>query len=85
MPDNLPAITGKQLIVLLKKDGWEEQRRTRHGVALSKEIEGRNLVTVVPDTKTSLPDGTLGAILSVKQTRIGKRGLRELIRKYRVV
>jgi predicted RNA binding protein YcfA (HicA-like mRNA interferase family) len=25
MPDNLPAITGKRLIVILKKDGWKEK------------------------------------------------------------
>jgi predicted RNA binding protein YcfA (HicA-like mRNA interferase family) len=82
MNASLPAITGKQLITLLKRDSWQERGKARHGIALSKEVDGRNLVTVIPDTKVSLPDGTLGAILSVKQTRIGKQGLRELIRKY---
>jgi len=78
----IPAISGKQLISLLEKDGWEKRRRAKHGIAFSKYINGVNKVTIIPDTKASLPEGTLQAILSMKQTGIGKRGLLQLINKY---
>jgi len=78
----IPAITGKQLINLLKKGGWEEGRRVTHGISLTKHIGQRTRVTVVPDTRASLPRGTLQAILSTKQTGIRKRGLLELLNKY---
>lgn len=39
--------------------------------------------TVVPDKSDPLPDTTLGAILSKKQTGLGKMGLVELIKKHR--
>ncbi|MCD5383927.1 type II toxin-antitoxin system HicA family toxin [candidate division WOR-3 bacterium] len=77
----LPAITGKELIKLLKKDGWIIHRRVTHGVSLKKDIGSRTLVTVVPDTKIPLPKGTLNAILGRKQTRIGKRGLLRILNK----
>jgi len=35
----------------------------------------------VPDTSESLPKGTLQAILGVKQTQIGKKGLLDLLNK----
>lgn len=79
MSANLPAITGKQLIRLLISDGWEEKRRARHGVALSKTIGGRTRVTVVPDTRASLPQGTLGNILCPLQTGLGRKGLSYLL------
>ncbi len=80
----LPAITGFQLIRLLEADGWRRGRRGTHGQALYKYLENeqRTLVTVVPRTTASLPSGTLGQILSVKQTRLGRNGLAELIRKH---
>ncbi len=76
-----PAISGKQLINLLQKDGWIVHRRTRHGVSLVKTTSDRTKVTIVPDTRAILPDGTLSAILGQKQTGIGKRGLLELVNK----
>lgn len=79
MPANLPAITGNQLIKLLKADGWEEKRRARHGVALSKTVGGRTRVTVVPDTRASLPPGTLSHILGSLQTGFGRNGLSRLL------
>ena len=81
---DLPAITGFQLIRLLALDGWKRGRKGTHGQALYKHLSGENrtLVTVVPRTRTSLPRGTLGGILSVKQTRLGRNGLAALIRKY---
>jgi len=36
----------------------------------------------VPDTRASLPLGTLMAILGAKQTGIGKKGFADLIDKY---
>lgn len=82
MHSTTPAISGRKLIKLLKKDGWIPQRRTKHGISLSKKMGNINKVTVVPDTRAILPEGTLQAILSPKQTGIGKRGLQELINKY---
>jgi len=75
----VPAISGIQLIKLLKKDGWVEGRRTRHGIALTKLMGERTKVTVIPNTRAPLPEGTLQAILGTKQTSIGKRGLLELL------
>lgn len=77
-----PALTGKQLIKLLKKDGWVVGRKAQHGVSLTKSIGNRTKVTFIPDTRASLDSGTLGAILGVKQTGLGKRGLLELLNKY---
>ncbi|OYD14297.1 hypothetical protein CH333_08185 [candidate division WOR-3 bacterium JGI_Cruoil_03_44_89] len=77
-----PAITGKQLIRLLKKDGWIVARKARHGISLTKYIGGRNKVTVIPDTRASLDTGTLMAILGNKQTSLGKKGLLKLINKH---
>jgi predicted RNA binding protein YcfA (HicA-like mRNA interferase family) len=77
-----PALSGKQLIRLLRKDEWILKGRTRHGVALAKHFGDRTRVTVIPDTKASLDDGTLAAILGVKQTGIGKKGLLDLVNKF---
>jgi len=77
-----PILSGKQLIKLLVKDSWEVKRRAKHGVSLAKLFPDRTRVTVVPDSKAPLDDGTLSAILGVKQTGIGKRGLLDLINKY---
>jgi predicted RNA binding protein YcfA (HicA-like mRNA interferase family) len=75
-------MSGKKLIKLLKKDKWVPRRRTKHGISLSKKIGDVNRVTIIPDTRADLPEGTLQAILGPKQTGIGKRGLRELVDKY---
>jgi len=77
-----PAITGKELIRLLKKDGWEVGRKTRHGISLTKYIGGRTRVTVIPDTRASLDTGTLMAILGRKQTGLSRKGLLRLINKH---
>jgi len=78
----LPAISGKKLIKLLQKDGWIIHRRTRHGIALIKVVNGRTRTTIVQDTIVSIPDGTLLDILGQKQTGIGKKGLLKLVNKY---
>jgi predicted RNA binding protein YcfA (HicA-like mRNA interferase family) len=79
---SIPALTGKQLIKLLKRAGWELGRYSRHGLTLTKKIADQTLVTFVPDTSESLPKGTLQAILGAKQTTIGKKGLLALLNKY---
>jgi len=80
MSGGLPAISGPELITLLKKDGWIEKRQANHGVALIKEVSGRTLVTFIPTKSRSLPKGTLDAILS--QTKLKRAGLKALIHKY---
>ena len=79
---NLPAISGKQLIKLLKADGWVEGRKARHGIALTKKYGDTTRVTVVPNKRGSLPEGTLRAILGPMQTQLGSKGLDRLIKKY---
>ena len=76
----LPAMTGEQLLTLLVKDGWRTCGRKTHGVGITKNINGRNIVSVIP-TKP-LVDFVLSAILGPKQTGIGKKGLLELLNKY---
>lgn len=78
----IPALSGIDLIKLLKKDNWIEQRHSRHGVALIKSFGDRARVTIIPYTTESLPGGTLSEILGPKQTKIGKRGLLNLLNKY---
>ncbi len=80
MSAGLPAISGPELIKLLKKDGWQERGRATHGLSLTKNLpNGRTLTTVVPTKSRSLPAGTLRAILSPKQTGLGREGLQELL------
>ena len=84
MAAGLPALTGKQLINLLKKDGWVEVRGRGSHVSLKKPFGDRTRRTVVENTGASLPRGTLAAILGVKQTGLGRAGLLGLIDKYGV-
>ena len=74
-------ITGRELMALLEKDGWVRGGMRTHGVFYSKLFpeEARPRSTVVPDISTPLRPSTLGAILSVKQTGIGRTGLQALI------
>jgi predicted RNA binding protein YcfA (HicA-like mRNA interferase family) len=78
----IPKLTGPKLIKLLGKDNWQIGRKTRHGLSLTKNIDGWTLVTVIPTSNAPLDDGTLSAILGPKQTRVGKEGLLDLINKY---
>jgi predicted RNA binding protein YcfA (HicA-like mRNA interferase family) len=77
-------ITGRQLIRLLELDGWQRRDRATHGIFLYKHFSGEKIPrsTVVPDKSDDLPGGTLGAILGVRQTGLGKNGLDTLIRKH---
>ncbi len=78
----VPAITGVQLVWLLEKDGWTREGRAKHGVTLAKKIGERRVVTFAKDTNESIPPTTLGQILGVKQTGLGKPGLLRLINEY---
>ena len=66
---------------LLERDGWVSGGRRTHGIFYSKQLPGeeRPRTTVVPDRSTPLTSSTLGSILSVKQTGIGRVGLQRLI------
>ena len=77
-------LTGKQLAMLLARDGWVVGRRTTHGIFFSKRFPDELMPrsTVVPDKSDALPNGTLGAILGVRQTGLGKAGLDALMAKY---
>jgi hypothetical protein len=70
------------LIRLLRRDGWTDVRRTNHGIAFTKTIEGRKRLTLVPDKRSVLPAGTLAAILGPKQSGMGRAGLARLIERH---
>jgi predicted RNA binding protein YcfA (HicA-like mRNA interferase family) len=76
-------ISGKNLIKLAVKDGWVIKHRATHGLSLAKKFPDKTRVTVIPDKKALLPDGTLASIIGPKQMGIGRKGLEELIKKYR--
>ena len=78
------AVTGHELIRLLELDGWTNAGSRTHGVFLWKKFPGERLrrSTVVPNKSDSLPQRTLGAILSLKQTGLGSEGLRRLIEQF---
>ncbi len=78
----IPAISGKQLIKLLIKDGWIIKRRKGDHVSLAKDFTNRKRVTVIKNTAESIPRGTRMAILGKKQTNLGKKGLIRLLNKY---
>lgn len=77
-------ISGRQIMARLRKDGWQEGGRWTHGVFLHKQFPGERIPrsTLVPDKSDPLPDGTLGAILGVRQTGLSKKGLSDLVKKY---
>jgi predicted RNA binding protein YcfA (HicA-like mRNA interferase family) len=78
----IPAITGRQLIRLLKKDGWSTGRKANHGRTLFKDVGSQKVVTFVPEKSSALPNQTLSQILGIKQTGLGKKGLLGLLNKY---
>ena len=83
MAQALPSISGMQLIRLLKRGGFVDGRKSRHGRTLTKRLpEGITVVTFVPETRADLAPGTLAAILGPRQTRLGRRGLLALIREH---
>ncbi len=77
------SISGKKLIRLAVKDGWEIKHSATHGMSLAKRFADKTRVTVIPDSRAPLPEGTLAAIIGPKQMGIGRKGLEDLIKKYR--
>lgn len=41
-------------------------------------------LTIIPDKKSVLPDGTLANILGVKQSAIGREGLLEMVQRHKL-
>lgn len=84
MPTSLPAMSGEQLIRLLEADGWERRHKSStHGVVLTKRSDdGHTRRTVVPPKSRPLASGTLSAILSERQSGIGRDGLLALIEQH---
>lgn len=80
----VPALSGKQLIRLLLKDGGSIEGKSSPGshVAVGYYVRGHKQVFIIPDTSESLPMGTLHGIISKKQTGLGKNGLLKLLNKY---
>ena len=78
MPD-LPILTGRQLYRLLRADGWELRRNSNHGMFLTKRFGNRTRTTIIKNTGRDIPNGTLAAILSQRQTGLGRDGLLRLI------
>ena len=80
-------ITARELVRLLLRDGWTDEGPSRHGVKLSKLDGDRRRVTQIPTKKLRsrsaiLPQGTLRAILSDRQTGLGKKGLQRLLDRF---
>jgi hypothetical protein len=81
--DEIPAISGKQLIRLFRPDDWEQLRRVRHGIAFARTgPDGNRRVTVIPDKRGPLPAGTLAAILGPRQSGLGRDGLLAMIQRH---
>ena len=81
MSGELPALTGPELIKLIKTDGWVEDGYRTHGMAMVKQFRNRKRVTTIPTTNESLPKKTLSRILGPQQTNIGRKGLLKLLSK----
>ena len=47
------------MMSLLRYDGWEEGRNTRHGIAFKKRVEGEIRSTIIPYKRKSLGKKTL--------------------------
>jgi predicted RNA binding protein YcfA (HicA-like mRNA interferase family) len=78
---DLPALSGKRLLKILKEDGWIEDGKRTHGIAVRKWIDGETRIAIIPTCSDSLPPGALSAILSNKQTGLGREGLKALLRR----
>ena len=78
----IPAITGKKLIKLFKKDRWQIKNKRGDHISMFKDFGSRKRITTIKNTNESILIGTLMAILGRKQTNLGKRGLDRLINKY---
>jgi predicted RNA binding protein YcfA (HicA-like mRNA interferase family) len=81
MADEIPPLSGTDLIKLLKSNGWVSKGNSTHGETLFKNINGKNVYTTVPKKYKKMPNSILGQILGSKQTNLGRDGLLALIEK----
>ncbi len=81
MGERLPQITGKELIKLLEKDGWQIARKSGKHFSLIKKFKDRTRVTTIKNTQDDIPRGTLNAILGKDQTNMGREGFLKLLHK----
>ena len=79
---DLPTLTGRELYRILLADGWQPIRRSNHGEFLIKRFGDRTRTTVIKNTGQDIPRGTLAAILSPRQTGLGRDGLLRLIERH---
>lgn len=78
MAGGFPALTGNELIkALTKKCGCKEGGKRTHGMAVTRNSNGRTYVTVIPTKDDSLPNGTLGAIL--RQLNLTRDEIKKLL------
>jgi predicted RNA binding protein YcfA (HicA-like mRNA interferase family) len=86
MADNLPVITGKQLVRLFRQDGWEEKsQRAREGIFFYKRFpDGTVRATVIAPKPRPLTPGTLAAIPGPTQSGIDREGLAAMIARHGV-
>ena len=77
------TISGRALIALLERNGWQVLRRSNHGVFLSRQFQGESgpRTTAVPDNTRDLKLGVLAQILGPKQTGLGRAELERIMSK----
>ena len=79
MSGGLPAISGTDLMALLEDNGWIFFKKSKHGFLYCKDFPSGRRRATIPNKSKSLPPGTLSAILSDKQTGLGRKGLLRLL------
>ena len=57
-------------------------RYSQRGALLAKRVGGESKNVVVKNTSRDLPNGTLSALLSQRQTGLGRDGLLRLIERH---
>ena len=63
---DLPSLTGREFSRLLRSDNWVDDGKKNHGLGMTKVINGRRKLVVVPQRPGSLPTGTLPCIIGPK-------------------
>src|SRR5262249_25769674 len=77
----VPPLTGKQLLRLLRHDGWAAAGKAPYGarrIALTKKVGQRTMIAVLAAKRDVIPETALTAILGPKQSGLGKPGLAKL-------
>ncbi len=79
MADEIPSLSGTDLIKLLKSNGLISKGQSTHGETLYKNIDNKNVYTTIPKKYKKIPNSVLGQILGPKQTNLGRDGLIAMI------